>query len=232
MTTSNTNTGPLKTEAQSTLTTSSKPDNSSAETANQQNHQTNSNQKQGTIEEGQDQKNGNPQVSEEFSDCSDYNNPQSERISSQEINNEIDLKKNRNRLITTLLIGCAIAPLVFLGLITFGVVDISSLMFFKGYGASEVVLGLIATSAVSQVSLSLVSRSGIEKIDNKKSRVFDGINPSVAQDVRNQELEKQQQQKKAEQSQAKASESMQKKPSWQQNLNSARSKRKNTDMQR
>lgn len=138
----------------------------------------------GAMDNNQKYISGNPLERNNYQTYDDQdNNPELKKFSNQEINQEIDLKKNRNRLISTVLVGCAVVPMVVLGLMAFGVISVSSLVLFPGYGASEVVLGLIGVSAVSQISLALVSRSGISKVKEKKLRVYDGINPSVEQDI-------------------------------------------------
>ena len=152
-------------------------------------------------------------------DYDEVSNTESKKPSVQEINNEIDLKKNRNRSISAVLAGCAVVPMVVLGLMAFGVINVSSLVLFSGYGASEVVLGLVGVSAVSQISLALVGRSGISKVEEKKPRIYDGVNPSIEQDIHDRKLRDEREKKKQEELQGRSDN---KTPKWKDKLESQR----------
>jgi len=163
------------------------------------------------------QNSSNPsEYSNDFNDT----NPQSKKNSSQEINDEIDLKKNRNFLIATVLVACTVVPMVLLGLMASGAMSVSSLIFFNGYGASEVVLGLLAISAISQISLSFVSKSGIAKVNERKPRVYDGINPSVEEDVYKQKLKEKADEENAKKKQIQANKPKSDENKWQRMLGS------------
>jgi hypothetical protein len=161
----------------------------------------------------------NPQQNSSQRDDDEVSNPESKKPSAEEINEEIDLKKNRNRSISAVLAGCAIVPMVVLGLMAFGVINVSSFVLFPGYGASEVVLGLVGISALSQVSLAFTSMSGVSKIEEKKSRIYDGVNPSVEQDIHDRKLKDERERKKQEESQGKTGEES---ASWIKRLDSQR----------
>lgn len=206
------NTGPEKLEVDTTLT---KP-----EDQDRQNIDSHQNPHSDSKGKGRDESRHNPDFTPQQDD-DEVSNPEFKKPSVQEINEEIDLKKNRNRLISAVLAGCAVVPMVVLGLMAFGVINVSSLVLFSGYGASEVVLGLIGVSALSQVSLAFTSMSGVSKIEEKKPRVFDGVNPSVEQDIYDQKLSDEREKKKQEELQGRVDN---KKPNWQKKLELKRDK--------